>query len=226
MSTLLRGRGKKGSSRVVRASGCQCHSRNSPGFNPSILRHSEIWGAADEAVLNNVHNKKKEYKNHLFLVFLIKTHNTYHYRRQPIQHFLDKQKKNWNFFLLKQESNCTPSYAYYMYSQKILAWYILNSFLLPPELPILSTPSEPTWNHRELATMKATTWYRIYKVILFCNDVQKSTAWCVKQTIMQFFLGSAIISLVGFDRAKRPCAARTRLFMLIKTGRWPTPSSL
>jgi hypothetical protein len=38
---------------------CQCLSRNSPhGFDPSILRHSGIWGAADKAVLNNVHKKK------------------------------------------------------------------------------------------------------------------------------------------------------------------------
>ncbi len=37
------------SSRVVRASGCHCLSRNSPGFDPSILRHSGIWGAAYEA---------------------------------------------------------------------------------------------------------------------------------------------------------------------------------
>ncbi len=44
-------------SRVVRASGCQCQSHNSPGFDPSVLRHSGIWGAADEAVLNNVHPK-------------------------------------------------------------------------------------------------------------------------------------------------------------------------
>ncbi len=36
----------------------QC--RNSPGFDPSILRHSGIWGAADEAVLNCVHEKKKK----------------------------------------------------------------------------------------------------------------------------------------------------------------------
>ena len=28
--------------RVVRASDCQCQSRNSPGFDPSILRHSGI----------------------------------------------------------------------------------------------------------------------------------------------------------------------------------------
>ncbi len=34
------------SSQVVRASDCQCQSRNSPGFDPSILRHSGIWGAA------------------------------------------------------------------------------------------------------------------------------------------------------------------------------------
>jgi hypothetical protein len=44
------------SSRVVRAlSGCQ--NRNSPVFDPSILGHSGIWGAADEAVLNNEHKK-------------------------------------------------------------------------------------------------------------------------------------------------------------------------
>ncbi len=49
------------SSRVVRAVGCQCRSRNSPGrlgYDPSILQHSGIWGAADEAVLNTVHRKK------------------------------------------------------------------------------------------------------------------------------------------------------------------------
>jgi hypothetical protein len=28
--------------REARASGCQCQSRNSPGFDPSILQHSEI----------------------------------------------------------------------------------------------------------------------------------------------------------------------------------------
>ncbi len=44
------------SSRV--ASDSQCRSRNCPGFDPSILRLSGIWGAADEAVLNIVHEKK------------------------------------------------------------------------------------------------------------------------------------------------------------------------
>jgi hypothetical protein len=47
------------SSRVVRASGCQCQSRNTPGFDPSILRHSGFRRAADEEVLNNVHKKEK-----------------------------------------------------------------------------------------------------------------------------------------------------------------------
>jgi hypothetical protein len=37
---------------------CQCQCRNSPGLDTSILRHIEILGAADEAVLNNVHKKK------------------------------------------------------------------------------------------------------------------------------------------------------------------------
>ncbi len=44
------------SSRVDRGSGCHCQSRNSPGLGPSIFRHSGIWRAADEAVLNIVHN--------------------------------------------------------------------------------------------------------------------------------------------------------------------------
>ncbi len=43
------------SSLVVRASDCQCTSCNGPGLDPSIRRHSGIWGAADEAVLNIVH---------------------------------------------------------------------------------------------------------------------------------------------------------------------------
>ncbi len=45
---------------VVRASDCQCTSCNGPGFDPSIRRHSEIWGAADEAVLNIVLNKREK----------------------------------------------------------------------------------------------------------------------------------------------------------------------
>ncbi len=44
---------------VVRASDYQCRSRNSPGFDPSILRNSGIGGAADEAVLKTVRRRKK-----------------------------------------------------------------------------------------------------------------------------------------------------------------------
>ncbi len=60
------------SSLVVRASDCQCTSCNGPGFNTSIRRHSGIWGAADEAVLNTVRKNKKSpkkylEKKHLFL---------------------------------------------------------------------------------------------------------------------------------------------------------------
>ncbi len=43
---------------VVRVSDCQCTGCNGPGFDPSIRRHSGIWGAADEAVLNIVRTKK------------------------------------------------------------------------------------------------------------------------------------------------------------------------
>ncbi len=42
-----------------RASENQCRSRNCPGFDPNILRHSGISGAADEAVLNKVHTLQK-----------------------------------------------------------------------------------------------------------------------------------------------------------------------
>jgi len=45
---------------VVRASDCQCRSRNSPGFDPNNLRHSGIWMAADEAVLKTVQREEKE----------------------------------------------------------------------------------------------------------------------------------------------------------------------
>jgi hypothetical protein len=48
------------SSLVVRASDCQCNSCNGPGFDPSIRRHSGIWGAADDAVLNKVRKKYKK----------------------------------------------------------------------------------------------------------------------------------------------------------------------
>ncbi len=44
---------------VVRASNFQCTGCNVPGFDPSIRRHSGIWGAADEAVLNTVQKKIK-----------------------------------------------------------------------------------------------------------------------------------------------------------------------
>ncbi len=41
-------------SREAKASDSQCRSRNCPAFDPSILRHSGILGAAEEAVLNTV----------------------------------------------------------------------------------------------------------------------------------------------------------------------------
>ncbi len=53
------------SSLVVWASDCQCTSCNGPGFDPSIRRHSGIWGAADEAVLNKV----RKYKVHIYLEY-------------------------------------------------------------------------------------------------------------------------------------------------------------
>ncbi len=72
-------------SQVVRASGCQCQSRNSPGFDPSILRHRGIWGAADDAVMNNVHKKKKLKKFLLSILFTA---------RQPFEVLLAEQSSD------------------------------------------------------------------------------------------------------------------------------------
>ncbi len=55
------------SSQVVTASDCQCISCNGPGFDPSIRRHSGIWGAADEAVLNIVRKKKNPPKKYIYI---------------------------------------------------------------------------------------------------------------------------------------------------------------
>ncbi len=61
------------SSQVVRASDCQCRSPNSPGFDPSILRHSGILGAADEAVFNSVpvHSRKKSRNPPVFFLSVV-----------------------------------------------------------------------------------------------------------------------------------------------------------
>ncbi len=63
-SSLVRMR----SSLVVRASDCQCTSCNGPGFDPSIRRHSGIWGAADEAVLNIVRKKREKIPQKIFFL--------------------------------------------------------------------------------------------------------------------------------------------------------------
>ncbi len=60
---------------VDRASDCQYRSCNSRGFDPSIRRHSGIWRAADEAVLDKVH-RKKSIKIPL-LIFSSKEEKTY-----------------------------------------------------------------------------------------------------------------------------------------------------
>ncbi len=50
-------------------------TRNCPGFDPNILRHSGIWGAADEAVWNIVHKKEKKSKKSPLSVSLWKKEN-------------------------------------------------------------------------------------------------------------------------------------------------------
>jgi len=59
------------SSLVVRASGCQCKYSNDPGFKSSIRVHSEIWGAADEAVANTVHEIHENLKKSPLLKIIV-----------------------------------------------------------------------------------------------------------------------------------------------------------
>jgi len=60
--------------RVARSSDIQCRSRNCPGFDPSILRHSGIWGAADEAVLIKVHTKNSQNNTPVMCTVLYLSH--------------------------------------------------------------------------------------------------------------------------------------------------------
>ncbi len=59
------------SSQVLRASGCQCQSRNSPEFDPSIIRDNGIWGAAEESVLNKIHKNKNSPSENIFALFML-----------------------------------------------------------------------------------------------------------------------------------------------------------
>jgi hypothetical protein len=73
-SSLMRIR----SSLVVRVSDCQCTSCNGPGFDPSIRRHSGIWGAADEAVLDIVRNHSTAIKPLVYYYILCYIAYNYH----------------------------------------------------------------------------------------------------------------------------------------------------
>ncbi len=50
----------------------------SPGFDPSILWHSGIWGAAVETVLNNVYKKKKKSKKSPFVGYFVCSRSSNH----------------------------------------------------------------------------------------------------------------------------------------------------
>ncbi len=74
---------------VVKASDCQCTSCNGPGFDPSIRRHSGIWGAADEAVLNTVRKKIPPPKKKLVIIPSMwqSTHPNCHYEQLIINNW-------------------------------------------------------------------------------------------------------------------------------------------
>ncbi len=60
---------------LIKWSDSQCRSRNYPGFEPSILRHSGIWGAVDEAqcwisFMKKTKSKKSPFKYFVFVSLL------------------------------------------------------------------------------------------------------------------------------------------------------------
>jgi hypothetical protein len=100
-SSLLRMRSRlvrMRSSLVVRASDWQCTSCNGPGFDPSIRRHSGIWGAADEAVLNIIRTKRKKSPKKIF-----------------------KKKNEWKTPAVRE--NCADRSSTYNESKRQLTYY-------------------------------------------------------------------------------------------------------
>jgi hypothetical protein len=81
------------SSLVIRVSDCQCSSCNGPGFDPSIRRHSGIWGAADEAVLNIVEKKEKNPPKKIFK----KKEQTFHKRSTNVPISNRNETKTFEF---------------------------------------------------------------------------------------------------------------------------------
>ncbi len=121
------------SSRVVRASDSKCRSRNCPGYGPSILRHSGIWGAADEAGwIMYIKRKNRnlsnaiQYRNNLRYHFakkcyIIRKHNSIvetssSLCRYLIKHeivFSVRKKSSPVFYDTPQSPSLSPSYPLY-----------------------------------------------------------------------------------------------------------------
>ncbi len=72
------------SRRVVRASDCQCRSRNSSGFEPSILRHNGSGGASNEPVLNKVPYIRKSQINPPVKIYEVSAELWRAYRRAAV----------------------------------------------------------------------------------------------------------------------------------------------
>jgi hypothetical protein len=115
---------------VVRASDCQCTSCNGPGFDPSIRRHSGIWGAADEAVPNIVRTNILKKASNIFALcrkellcptyFIEVNYRRYvRVRRTYIQFYLDwtilkcnTPMERLNYFTQENRDLCTFSSSY------------------------------------------------------------------------------------------------------------------
>ncbi len=78
---------------MVRAADCQCQSRNSPGFDPSILQHSGILRMGDQAVLNK-ELKKLKFVDLPVMLFLWSLLLCFHSLRLPLQFLARKKEKN------------------------------------------------------------------------------------------------------------------------------------
>jgi hypothetical protein len=96
-------------------------------FDPSILRHSGMWGAADEAVLNPVHRKKFQ-KQTLLTIYIAVFSLPASVFHECIE--LAVSGRNWHNSVADIRSGLTDRSGLYFHSVLLLGPWLMHFFLL------------------------------------------------------------------------------------------------
>jgi hypothetical protein len=112
---------------------------NIPGFDPSILRHSGIWGAADEAVLNNLHKKENKSKKSPFLyITVLKLINTVAKKWAQITVFWKPRcRKSWTFYAVTQGPSEMNTLLFFIWQWKFEKFYARKFACSPGRVHII-----------------------------------------------------------------------------------------